>query len=306
MATDNAKQAPAEKEHIRRVKLGTFRLSWGAILGGAFLAIGLMILLHLLGLAIGLTAVDQSPGGAGIWIAVWALIVPILAIFLGGLLSGRAAGATNRRGGAMNGLVVWGFSTFVGIILFASAITSVIGTAASVGGTVASAVGSALGAVGNINFSQAGRALGVTAQDLLQPINQARAARGLPPLTVGQLQAALQDAVNTSLQEGRVNREILVGALADNTAVSRDTAEQIAGRVEQQVSQIGAGVASAADTALDTLAWYTWFGFISSLLSLLAGLLGGALGVSRAQRRTMVEARERAPFVTGQPTEVCP
>src|SRR5207248_11519006 len=83
------------------------RLSWGAIFGGTFVALGIWILLYAFGLAAGLTAVDpNNPGsarGAGIFTGVWGLIAPLVALFVGGFVASRSAGIFDRFAGGIHG-----------------------------------------------------------------------------------------------------------------------------------------------------------------------------------------------------------
>src|SRR4030095_4478469 len=75
------------------------KVSWGCIWGGVLVAVGLLLLLTALGLAVGVSAVQpgeteaSSMGtGAGIWGAVSRLI----ALFVGGMVSARIGGTRHR------------------------------------------------------------------------------------------------------------------------------------------------------------------------------------------------------------------
>lgn len=279
--------------------LGPARLSWSAILGGTAVAVGMMILLYGFGIAIGFTTADASARGTGIWFAIWVFLVPIISLFVGAMISGRFSGVTNRKGGAVHGAVTWGVSSLVNFMLVGAVLTTLLGGLARVGGAAASATGAA--ASGAL---QGGQAMGLDAQDLLVPINEARAERGQPPLRAEALQAALQDAASRAIREGRVDRELLVGALAENTQISRAEAEEIAGGVEERAGALGAQVGQAAETVLDVMAGLAWYSFAASLLSLIAAMAAGAISVSPTQKRPLTEP-VRAPLATG-PREAYP
>lgn len=290
-------------------ELGPTHLSWGAILGGSFFALGLVFLLGWLGLAIGLSVIGNAPRAAGVWMAVWTFLVPILALFVGGLVAGRFGGVTNRRGGGVLGAVTWGFTSLVGTLLGGILLMTMLSGAMNLGGSLLGAAGGMVSGASQMNVGQAGQALGVDAQDLLGPINQNRQEQGLPPLEAESVRAAVQDAVNTSLQEGRVDRAILVDSLVQNTQVTRPEAERIATDIEGRVGQVGADVQQAADQARAAMASSVWYAFASSLLSLLAAVAGGMAGVSRSQQRPLREAtHERPPptYVPGPGGEVYP
>lgn len=292
-------------------ELGPTHLSWGAILGGSFLALGLVVLLAWLNLAIGLSVLGGAPRAAGIWMAVMAFLIPSIALFLGGMVAGRFGGVTNNKGGAVHGAVTWGFSTLVGSILGAVMLMSVVGGLINLGGNVLGAAGGAVSGMSSLDAGQAGRALGVDTQDLLGPINENRAEQGLPPLQAENVRAAIQDAVNTSLQQGRVDREILIESLVQNTQVTRAEAENLAADIEGRVQQTGGDLRQAAGSALTATAGTVWYAFASSLLSLLAAVAGGTIGVSRSQKRPLHEPspeRERTTrtYVPGPGGEVYP
>ena len=95
----------------------------------------------------------------------------------------------------------------------------------------------------------------------------------------------------TSLSEsdaartGSLNRETLINSIAQNTALSRADAEDIAGRVESQWSQTGQSVQNTALQAADTTGKAFWGVFGALLLGLVSAVVGGVFGVSRRQER---------------------
>src|SRR3954453_4415337 len=99
----------------------TFHISWGAVFGGTFVALGVWILLHTLGLAAGLTAIDpdnaRSLKGVGIGAGICSMIAPLIALFAGGFVGSRTAGVIDRGTGALHGAVMWGLTTVAGVLL---------------------------------------------------------------------------------------------------------------------------------------------------------------------------------------------
>src|SRR5688572_27849864 len=95
----------------RATRLPVPKLSWGAIFGGAVAAIGVWILLYALGIAMGLSTINpnnpDSAQASGIFTGIWSLIAPLIALFVGGVVAGRAAGISTRLDGATHGLVMW-------------------------------------------------------------------------------------------------------------------------------------------------------------------------------------------------------
>lgn len=119
-----------------------FHVSWGALFAGAAAALGVWILLYALGVALGLSTVDPNDRdtlrASGVFTGVWGLATPLVALFIGGLVAGRSAGALGRGGGALHGLVVWSLTALGGLYLVATLFGNVLGSAVAVGQNVAS------------------------------------------------------------------------------------------------------------------------------------------------------------------------
>lgn len=280
-----------QKEHPHR-------LSWGAIFGGAVMALGVWVLLYALGLALGLSAVDAGDPASlrksAIGTGIWSAIAPLIALFIGGIVAGRSAGVTDRLGAALHGGVMWGLTTLAGIYLIANLLGSIIGGAAQLGGQVAGAAGSAAAQQG----PQAAQALGLDMNDAIAPINQELQQQGLPPVTASQLQSAVSSAASDVMRGQPVNRELLVTNIAQNTNLSRAQAERVAGNIEQQLNQaqgqaggIIQDVQQGALSAVESSGKAFWWTFAALLFGLLSALLGAAVGVTKRQQRAATPTR---------------
>jgi hypothetical protein len=113
------------------------RLSWGAIFGGTFSALGLWLLLYVFGLAIGFSTVHVKGGDgfrpSGMFVGIWALISPLVALFVGGWVAGRGAGVVGRSSGAVHGLVMWGLTTVLGATVAATTVSALLTSAFAAG-----------------------------------------------------------------------------------------------------------------------------------------------------------------------------
>lgn len=111
------------------------RVSWGAIFAGAVIALGTMILLGMMGSAIGFRSVDPNSAnavnGLGIGAAIWWIITSIIALGIGGYVAGRLSGIPDKRSATAHGAAVWGVVTLVTLYLATSAVGSVLNTATS-------------------------------------------------------------------------------------------------------------------------------------------------------------------------------
>jgi hypothetical protein len=227
-----------------------FRLSWGAIFAGLFVAIAAHLVLSLLGVAIGLSAwrpttptgVEASQVAAGV--GIWAAVAALVALFLGGATTGRLAGILNRKDGALHGVVLWALTTVVTLWLIISGVGFLLGGAFDiVGRTAASAV----------------EVTGAAAMELADP--------GLTAVRRDQ------------------EREILVEEIAQRTGLSRAEATDLVADMEQRGERLQTQIAAGADTlrarspmiaeeAAGTTARAAWWTLLALGLSLGAATIG--------------------------------
>lgn len=110
------------------------RLRWGPVVGGVLAALAGLIVLNVLGLAVGLSVSSAtSPSlhdlqtAAGIWGAISALV----AFFVGGWLAGHTAapGVSVRSGfpGTINGAMVWATALLVLVVLGSFGVSDALG-----------------------------------------------------------------------------------------------------------------------------------------------------------------------------------
>ncbi|WP_223642589.1 hypothetical protein [Corallococcus sp. EGB] len=296
---------------IPAVPGSAYKLSWGAIFGGTFAALGVWILLYTLGLALGLSSVNPAnPGSAksaGTFTGIWSVIVPLVALFVGGMVAARSAGIVDKGGGALHGLVLWGLTTLTGVVVVGMLVSNVVGAVFNVGKAAVGAGGAA--AVGAVTGGgEAAKAFGLDANDALGPVNQRLQQQGKPPVTANQLEAATKDIVTQGVRQGHMDRETLVSNIAKNTNLSRQDAEGVADRVQQQVdqakakaSEVGQQAQQGALKVADRSGRVFWGIFVGLALGLIASVLGATLGVSRRQR-IRAEGAVVTPPTTPTPT----
>ncbi len=111
------------------------RVHWGAVIAGALLALGVHIVLGLVGAALGLAAQPANSRALGAGAAIWALITPFVATLLGAWLAIRLSGnRDDRPSGYVHGILVW----CIGLIAGALFLTGTAATGAMTAGTAAS------------------------------------------------------------------------------------------------------------------------------------------------------------------------
>jgi Sec-independent protein translocase protein TatA len=124
------------------------RVSWGGVWGGVLVAVGLLLLLAALGVAVGITATDPAqtdPGKLGTGAGIWAGVSLLVALFVGGLVSTRIGAIFDGTTGFFEGALVWVVSVLLMGYLAASGVGSLAGGAFSMIGGAQQAVGSVLG-----------------------------------------------------------------------------------------------------------------------------------------------------------------
>jgi hypothetical protein len=216
---------------------------------------------------------------------------------------------------------MWGITVLAGAWLLSSVLSTVLGGVASVGkSAVEAGAGAVAGAAGQAGgAADLAQSFGLNADDALKPVNDRLKAEGKPAVTAAQLEAATKDVVQQGVREGRFDRQLLVTNLAQNTALSRKDAEEVAARVETQFNaakaKVGEKVSSAAQTvqtgalkAAEATGKAFWGVFGALFLGMLAALFGAMAGVSKRQRawaETTVVAKD-APRIRPPPREVYP
>jgi len=90
------------------------RVRWSGVMSGFFVAVGALLLMVALGLAIGITALGnlraatgETAEGLGIGTGIWAFITLLVALFFGGMVSTQVTDRPDRPGAVIHGVLVW-------------------------------------------------------------------------------------------------------------------------------------------------------------------------------------------------------
>jgi hypothetical protein len=246
-----------------------FRLSWGAVLAGMVIATVAHVVLTLLGLAIGLGAWDQGDPvrDLGIGAGIWLLASAVIALFLGGLTTGRLAGVLTRGDGMLHGMLMWGLATLLGLWLVSSGVGALVGGTFNIlGSTVRTAAQGVAGAVG-AGARQAGD---VDMSNLESDIERILVQTRDPALRPDSVAATVSDIRETVASDAsnreiarevadlireraaNVDRAAIVNVIAARTDLSRAEVERAADRVSSFVAMIRTQIASTADTVQES------------------------------------------------------
>jgi hypothetical protein len=120
----------AEREHIGRGWAVISHVSWGAILAGTIVVLVVQLTLAMLGLGIGLYAMDPGEGptaGLGVGALIWWVLSAIIALFLGGWVASRLSGIQTKTDGMLHGFVTWGLASLISVTLLTTTVGAFIG-----------------------------------------------------------------------------------------------------------------------------------------------------------------------------------
>ncbi len=110
-------------DHDGRLERRLGRVSWGPIMMGVVIAIGLQFIFTVLGLAVGVTAADSdsdTPGEVrtiGVLAGVWWLVSGTLSLAVGGYVYGRLSGLARSLPLKLESVVLWGVVALFGFVV---------------------------------------------------------------------------------------------------------------------------------------------------------------------------------------------
>jgi hypothetical protein len=261
------------------------RVRWGGVLSGVFVALGVLLLMGTLGLAIGVTALGdpraatgETASGLGIGGGVWAFITLLVAVGLGGLVSTTVTNRSDRTGAVLQGALVWTLCSVGLVWMLASGI--------SLG------LSGLFGALSGL-AQHATTAVAADGGDLVQALGLHDANQVIARLDDPATASTLATATGMSTAEATAALGTLrsrVDTVRDDparvTAEVRDFVAPYAARAKQQTMD----AAAAAQRGAKTGAWMTVGVLVVSLGVAIAGALGGVPSRRRG-RGPMVETR---------------
>lgn len=249
------------------------RISWGGVFAGVLVALGFLLLMTALGVAVGISAVQPSEtdagtlgGGAGIWAGISLLV----ALFIGGWVSTRAGAIFDGTTGFFEGVLVWVVSVLLMVYFASSGVGMLAGGAFRLVGGAAQALGSVVQAQGAPDVSGSVERIIERLKDP-KSAEQIASASGMP---VSEVQAVLSETAQR-VENNRNNPTRAAAEARDGMAQLMERARS-SGALRQKAEEIKPQATRAAWIALGAL-----------LLSLLAAVIGALAG----RRNPVKEAR---------------
>ncbi|WP_159999561.1 hypothetical protein [Roseomonas sp. 18066] len=274
------------------------RISWGAVIGGAVVALAIGLMLHALGAGIGATTVDAVQGGTpsarslGFGAAIWMAVSNLIALAAGGYAAARLSGTADNTDGTLHGLAVWATAFLISAVLLGNLVTGIASTvtsgAASMIGGAAQGVGSLTAAAGQqvANRTDAGGLQAMT-QQVTQRMQAALEGDNAAPaaMTADQRKAEMGQLAARRLSDGplsQLDRERLNQLVAAEYGISPQDAQQRVQRAEQQATEAlqraEATARRAADATAKGAATAGYAVFAIMLLGAIAAVLGARKG----------------------------
>jgi hypothetical protein len=239
---------PASAGVATSLSSNTRLVSWGAIIAGAVAALGIHLLLTVLGVGIGVgaadPATDQNPvANISIGAAIAWTVSALISLWAGGWVAGRLANPIDRTTGRLHGFLVWSAATIVMFALLTTGLGAVMGGAArvlgkglSAAGSVAQKAGSGAGDVVQQLVQRQGGAVQGYANEVTQVFNQNNNGNNgqpadpmrSPARATREVSSALFHLFNDDNAANRAaNRDAVVNALTSTTGIAPDRARQM-------------------------------------------------------------------------------
>lgn len=268
-----AHQVNGEADRVTPPPIGV-RVRWGGVTSGWVMALGTLLLLTALGLAIGISAIgdprtadSHTASGLGMGAGLWGAVTLLIASFLGGLVSTRVTDRPDHGGAVIHGALVWTLTSVVLIWLLGQGmslgLSGLFGALSGLTRTAATAV----------------TATATKGGDLAQSVGLTDPAQVMNWLDNPETAALFASATGMSPEEARATLAQLRGrieAIRDNPERVATEVRTFLAQYKERAKQQALRAAAAVQKGASVGAWVT-FGVLT--LTLVASILGALAGV---------------------------
>jgi hypothetical protein len=250
------------------VRADGMRVSWGGVFGGVLVALGFLLLITALGVAVGISAAqpgETDAGTLGAGAGIWASVSLLVALFIGGWVSTRIGAIFDGTTGFFEGVLVWVVSVLLMLYMASTGIGMLAGGAFKlVGGAVQT-----LGSV--VQFPQAAPDLSGSVDQTIQRLKDPKTAEQIASATgmpMSEVQATLSETAQRV--ENDRNNPTQAAAEARNGIAQLVEKAKASGALQRKAEEVKPQATRAA-----------WITFGALLLSLLAAVFGAMAGRRR-------------------------
>jgi hypothetical protein len=276
------------------------RVSWGAVIAGAVVALTVGLMLNALGAGVGATTVDAaardtpSASSFGIGAAIWVLVSNLIGLAIGGYTAARLSGTSDNTDGTLHGLAVWGTTFLISAVLLGNLVSGIASTAtagaSNLLGGVARGAGSLASTAGEqvANRTSTGTLQSAT-QGLVDRVQGALGGSGGNPaaMTSDQRKAEMGTLATRRVTDGQLSqqdRERLNQLVAAEYGISPQDAQQRVQQAEQQAAQATQRAEETARRAADAAASGASVAGFSIFGIMLLGAIASVIGARRGTR----------------------
>jgi predicted nucleic acid-binding protein len=276
------------------------RISWGAVIAGAVVAVIVGLMLNVLGVAVGASAIDvadrDTPSGTTFSVVggLWLLAANLIGLAVGGYVAARFSGTADDTDGVLHGLSVWGIGYLLSAVLLGNIIAGTTSTAMQGASSILGGAAQGAGQAASAATGQA--AQGVDPKQLVERARTALQTGGDPArMSSEQRNTEIGTLVTRRVTDGNLpggDRDRLNQLVAAEYGIPPEEAQRRVQQVEEQATRAAQEAErrarEAADAAATAGATAAYYAFAAMLLGAVAAVLGARLGTRniRTVRRT--------------------
>lgn len=296
-ATDGEDKTYVQDEKNRWIPFG--KISWAAIFAGVLVTTVTQILLSLLGLGVGLGAFDpmseQNPvEGLGVGTIVWWSVSMLVALFVGGLTTGKMYQTRSKVYLTWHGLLTWCAFTVLSFFILTTSVGKLVSGMGNIIGS-AITVGATASQNSQLNISEITR----DARDFFMAAPQPATPQGatadpnvsgtVQPGTTAANNQTLIDEVQAFFRGENVNdaeaREALINSMVTRTDMSRAEATERVDRWIGSYENIRESARVNADKAAEALSTVSIIGFFALVIGALVTIWGARMASPKSASR---------------------
>lgn len=288
-------------------------VSWRAIFAGTLTVLAVLLVLNLIGLAIGLSTIEPTEesnplSGIGTGSIIWWILSNLIALFAGGYVAARVGVSFTTKSGVIQGVMTWALHTIISAWLLTTIIGGIISGVGTLIGGVLSTAGQAVGetvgpAIQNqlqevdVSWQQAREEFRALLKDAdkeaLDPdaiesnVNQV-ASQAQSETDMEAVFDGAKDRVNQTFEA--LDREALINILVKRSNMTRAQAEQrvdevtaryesIRAEVNEFLNRAGETAEQQAENIASAVAKASMYLAIALILGVIVAALGGLTGV---------------------------
>jgi polyhydroxyalkanoate synthesis regulator phasin len=266
---------PMESTEISR----NFYVVWGAVFAGVVIAIASQMLFALIGSSIGLAVVNFEDGtnfrAIQIGALLWWIVTGAIALYAGGMVSGRMSGVTWQLDAVIHGMLTWAVTTIVTFFF----LTTGLGALIAGGYGLLRAAGASVATVAPPIAEQLGN------PELRNELGSLLRERGVDPQNVASIQEQIVVGVASfAMTDNPVEqKQQVVDLLTRNTNMNADEATAKVGEWAQKFQVMKEDVREqtrdAAQTASKSAAKGAFVSWVMLVIGVIVSGIGGSHGI---------------------------